>query len=56
MEPWHLAYTTGLRPVQVEVGGEVVLDEHGPTRVDAVEIRARAREEARRLFARMGDR
>jgi len=53
MDPWHLAYTPGVRPLRVEVGGEVVLDEHGPTRVDAVEIRARAREEAQRLFARM---
>ena len=53
MDPWHLAYTPGVRPLRVEVGGEVVLDEDGPTRVDAVEIRARAREEAQRLFARM---
>jgi cytosine/adenosine deaminase-related metal-dependent hydrolase len=53
MDPWHLAYTPGVRPVRVEVAGEVVLDEHGPTRVDAAEIRSRAREEARRLFARM---
>jgi hypothetical protein len=53
MDPWHLAYTPGVRPLRVEVGGEVVLDEHGPTRVDAVEIRTRAREEAQRLFARM---
>jgi len=56
MEPWHLAYTTGVRPVRVEVGGAVVLDEHGPTRVDAGEIRAHAREEAHRLFARMAER
>ncbi len=55
MEPWHLAYTTGVRPIRVEVDGDVVLDEHGPTRVDAVEIRARAREEAQRLFSRMAD-
>ena len=55
MEPWHLAYTTGVRPLRVEVDGDVVLDEHGPTRVDAVEIRARAREEAQRLFSRMAD-
>ena len=32
----------GVRPVRVVVDGEVVLDESGPTRVDAVEIRARA--------------
>ena len=53
MDPWHLAYTTGVRPLRVEVDGEVVLDESGPTRVDAAEIRARAREQAARLFARM---
>jgi cytosine/adenosine deaminase-related metal-dependent hydrolase len=53
MDPWHLAYAPGVRPMRVEVAGEVVLDEHGPTRVDAVEIRSRAREEAQRLFARM---
>jgi len=53
MDPWHLAYTTGVRPLRVEVDGEVVLDESGPTRVDAAEIRARAREQAARLFSRM---
>ena len=40
MDPWHLAYTPGIRPLRVEVDGEVVLDEHGPTRVDAAEVRA----------------
>ncbi len=50
MDPWHLAYSTGVRPVRVEVDGEVVLDEHGPRRVDAAEVRARAAEQARRLF------
>jgi cytosine/adenosine deaminase-related metal-dependent hydrolase len=55
MEAWHLAYTPGVKPVRVVVDGEVVLDESGPTRVDAVEIRARAREEAQRLFSRMAD-
>ena len=55
MEPWHLAYTPGVRPTRVVVDGEVLLDESGPTRVDATEIRARAREEAQRLFSRMAD-
>jgi hypothetical protein len=55
MDPWHLAYTTGVRPRRVEIDGEVVLDEHGPTRVDATEIRRRAAEEATRLFRRMED-
>jgi cytosine/adenosine deaminase-related metal-dependent hydrolase len=55
MEAWHLAYTTDVRPVRVEVGGETVLDEDGPTRVDGAEIRARAAEQAERLHARLGE-
>jgi cytosine/adenosine deaminase-related metal-dependent hydrolase len=53
IDPWHLAFTPGVRPQQVVVGGEVVLDASGPTRVDAAEIRARAAEQARRLHARL---
>ena len=53
VEPWHLAYTTGVHPRQVEVSGEIVFDELGPTRVDAAEIRARGAEQAQRLFARL---
>ncbi|MEO7557026.1 MAG: hypothetical protein ABIV94_10545, partial [Acidimicrobiales bacterium] len=55
MDPWHVAYTPGVRPQRVEVAGEVVLDEHGPTRVDAAEIRAHAAEAATRLFSRLAD-
>ena len=55
MDPWHLAYTPGVRPIQVEVAGEIVLDELGPTRVDAAEVRAKAAEAAQRLFSRMAD-
>lgn len=55
MDPWHVAYTTGTHPVRVEIGGEIVLDELGPTRVDAHEVRAKAAEAAGRLFARMED-
>jgi hypothetical protein len=39
----------------VESDGEIVLDETGPTRVDATEIRARAAEASARLFARMAE-
>jgi len=53
VDPWRLAYTTGVRAEQVVVGGEILLDELGPTRVDAAEIRARAAEQATRLFRRM---
>ena len=55
IDPWHVAYTPGIRPVRVEIAGEVVLDESGPTRVDAAEIRAHAREQAQRLFQRMNE-
>lgn len=54
MDPWHLAFSPGVRPLEVVVGGDVVLDGSGPTRVDGAEVRARAREQARRLFARLG--
>jgi hypothetical protein len=53
MEPWHLAFTPGVSPVEIEIGGEVVIADGRPTRVDPDEIRARAGEQARRLFARL---
>ena len=53
MEPWHLAYTTGVRPIEVIVDGRVVLAEGVPTRVDPTEVRAKAAEQARRLWARL---
>jgi hypothetical protein len=53
MDPWHLAYTPGVRPLRVEIEGECVLDGNGPTRVDADEIRAHGREQVARLFERM---
>ncbi len=55
MQPWHLAYTPGVRPLEVVVDGEVVLDSDGPTRVDAEEVRAHAREAAARLHARLAE-
>ena len=53
MDPWHIVFTPGIRPLMVVVDGEVVLDEDGPTRVDAEEVRAKAAEQARRLHARL---
>ena len=53
MDPWHLAFTPGVRPLRVEVDGETVFDEGAPTRIDADEIRAKAREQAARLHARL---
>lgn len=53
MDPWHLAFTPGVRPLKVVVDGETVLENGAPTRVDAEEIRAKAREQAKRLHARL---
>ena len=54
MTPWHLAFTPGVRPLEVVVDGKVVLEGGKPTRVDPFEIRAKAREQAERLFERLG--
>jgi cytosine/adenosine deaminase-related metal-dependent hydrolase len=53
MDPWHIAFTAGIHPVEVKVGGEVMYADGAPTRVDAEEIRAKAREQAARLHARL---
>lgn len=53
MEPWHLAFTPGVRPQEIEVAGTVVWNDGGPTRVDADEITAKAAEQATRLHARL---
>ncbi len=52
--PWHVAYTPGVRAVEVVRGdGEVLLTAGHPTRVDLDEVRAHAAEQAERLFARL---
>ena len=53
MDPWRLAFTTGVAPRTVEVDGEVVLADGRATRVDAEEIRARAAEQAAQLHQRL---
>jgi cytosine/adenosine deaminase-related metal-dependent hydrolase len=53
MDPWHLVFTPGVRPVDVVVGGEAVLQDGRPTRVDPGEVRAKAAEQAHRLWARL---
>jgi cytosine/adenosine deaminase-related metal-dependent hydrolase len=52
--PWHVAYTPGVRAVEVVSGdGEVLVADGRPTRVDLDEVRAHAAEQAARLFARL---
>ncbi len=53
VEPWHMAFTTSAAPVDIQVDGDFVMRDGVPTRVDAVEIRAKAAEASRRLFARL---
>ena len=53
MEPWHLAFTPGVRPIEIVVDGVSVLRDGVPTRVDPAEIRARAAEQATRLHRRL---
>ena len=51
--PWHVAFTPGVRALHVEAHGEVLLRDGLPTRVDAAEVRAKAAEQAHRLFAQL---
>ncbi|MCP3973919.1 MAG: amidohydrolase family protein [bacterium] len=53
MDPWHIAFTPGIRPLDIKVDGETVLAEGKTTKVDAAEVRAKAAEQATRLHARL---
>ena len=55
MDPWHLAFSTGIRPVSVTVDGEEVLRDGVATRVDADEIRTKAAEAAVKLHRAIED-
>jgi cytosine/adenosine deaminase-related metal-dependent hydrolase len=52
-DPWRVAFTPGMRALDVVVAGETVLRDGRPTRVDPDEVRAKAHEQARRLFAKL---
>ncbi len=52
-DPWWAAFTPGLRALDVTVAGEKVLVGGVATRVDPDEVRAKAAEQAARLFARL---
>ncbi len=53
MDPWHLAFTPGVRPMRVKVDGKVVYEDGQSTLIDAVEIRAKAAEQAARLHRKL---
>ncbi len=51
---WHVAFTPGMRALHVESdAGDVLLRDGVPTRVDINEVRAKAAEQASRLFERL---
>ena len=52
-DPWSTVFTPGVRAIDVWVGGEQVLADGVATRVDPSEVRARAAEQAVRLFAEL---
>ncbi|MCB0967823.1 MAG: amidohydrolase family protein [Ilumatobacter sp.] len=49
-DPWHLAYSTTVNAIDVDIDGEPVLRNGTTTRVDEAEVRAKAAEQAQRLF------
>ena len=52
--PWHVAFTPGIRALEVvSRDGEVLLADGRPTRVDLDEVRAKAAEQATRLHAHL---
>ncbi|MDP4649196.1 MAG: hypothetical protein NWS73_05025, partial [Ilumatobacteraceae bacterium] len=52
-DPWKLAYTTGVHPVEVIVAGRSVVKDGKPTTFDIQEVRRKASEQAKRLHERL---
>jgi cytosine/adenosine deaminase-related metal-dependent hydrolase len=53
VEPWHIAFSPGVRATKVVVEGRTLVEHGTTTQVDEAEIRAKAAEQARRLFQRL---
>lgn len=51
--PWHVAFTPGIRCVDVEINGKKVVDNGEPTQFDIQEIRAKAAEASQKLHERL---
>ena len=49
IEPWHVAFTTTINAIDVDIEGEPALRHGRPVRVDGDEVRAKAAEQAVRL-------
>ena len=46
MDPWHLAFTSGIRPVDIEIDGKPIMKNGEFLDIDSAEIRAKAGEAA----------
>jgi hypothetical protein len=55
MDPWELAFSTGVNPIEVMVEQEIIWANGTSTRVDANEIRAKAAEQAKKVHARLAE-
>jgi len=53
IDPWRLAFHTNIRPESVEIDGQVVLSDGVATQIDPYEVRAKAAEQAQRLFMKL---
>ncbi len=53
VEPWHIAFSPGVRAKKVVVDGTALVNEGRALLVDEAEIRAKAAEQAKRLFSRL---
>jgi cytosine/adenosine deaminase-related metal-dependent hydrolase len=53
VDPWSLAFTTGVRPDRVVVDGKVVVENGRATHLDRNEILRKAAEQAQRLFSKL---
>jgi len=52
-DPWWFAFSPGTSPLEVSIDGETVWEDGLPTLVDGDEIRAKAKEAAQKMFAKL---
>ena len=55
MDPWELAFSTGVNPIEVMVEQETIWANGTSTRVDANEVRAKAAEQAKKVHAKLAE-
>jgi len=55
MDPWHLAFSLGVKPTDIVISGQEVMKDGVVTTVDAEEIRSKAAEAATQLFKKLED-